>query len=312
MTAFQPFSDATILAARPPKHPVDPLKPYAFLVEPEHQRGGHIEDAAVVFLTNKECPFRCLMCDLWKHTTGHRVPVGAIPAQIDYALERLGAAKHIKLYNSGNFFDPSAIPPEDYATIAERVKGFATVIVENHPKLCGSRVPQFIEALRASGSQATLEVAMGLETIHPDVLPLLNKQMTTDDFRHACLELQKLDVALRAFILLRPPTLTESQGVEWAEKSAKFAFDSGVDTVSIIPVRAGNGLMDQLQAAGQFSPPTLCSMEDVMDSLISLRRGRVFIDLWDAADTFVDTRDSAKRLARLHEMNLTQTVMPRV
>lgn len=311
MTALQPFSDATILAARPPKHPVDAQKPYAFLVEPEHQRIGRVEDVAVVFLTNKECPFRCLMCDLWKHTTDHRVPVGAIPAQIDYALDRLEPAKHIKLYNSGNFFDPSAIPPEDYAAIAQRVKGFATVIVENHPKLCGSRIPQFIEALRASGSQATLEVAMGLETIHPEVLPLLNKQMTTDDFQNACQELRKLDVALRAFILLRPPTLSESQGVEWAEKSAKFAFDSGVDTVSIIPVRAGNGLMDQLHAAGQFSPPTLCSMEDVMDSLVSLKRGRVFIDLWDAADTFAGERDSASRLARLHKMNLTQTVLPR-
>ena len=312
MTALQPFSDATILAARPPKHPVDAQKPYAFLVEPEHQRSGRVEDVAVVFLTNKECPFRCLMCDLWKHTTDHRVPVGAIPAQIDYALDRVEPAKHIKLYNSGNFFDPSAIPPEDYAAIAQRVKGFATVIVENHPKLCGSRIPQFIEALRASGSQATLEVAMGLETIHPEVLPLLNKQMTTDDFQNACQELRKLDVALRAFILLRPPTLSESQGVEWAEKSAKFAFDSGVDTVSIIPVRAGNGLMDQLHAAGQFAPPTLCSMEDVMDSLISLKRGRVFIDLWDAADTFADARDSANRLARLHKMNLTQGVLPRV
>jgi archaeosine synthase beta-subunit len=312
MTVLQPFSDAKILAARPPKHPVDAQKPYAFLVEPEHQRSGRVEDVAVVFLTNKECPFRCLMCDLWKHTTDHRVPVGAIPAQIDYALDRLAPAKHIKLYNSGNFFDPSAIPPEDYAAIAERVKGFATVIVENHPKLYGSRVPQFIDALRASGSQATLEVAMGLETIHPEVLPLLNKQMTTGDFQNACKELRKLDVALRAFILLRPPTLSESQGVEWAEKSAKFAFDSGVDTVSIIPVRAGNGLMDQLQAAGQFSPPTLCSMEDVMDSLISVKRGRVFIDLWDAADTFADERDSANRLARLHEMNLTQGVLPRV
>lgn len=312
MTSLGPFSDQTILAARPPKHHVDPLQPYAFLVEPEYQRSGRVEDVAVVFLTNKECAFRCLMCDLWKHTTDQRVPVGAIPTQIDYALQRLAPAKHIKLYNSGNFFDPSAIPPEDYAAIAERVKGFATVIVENHPKFCSSRVPRFIEALRQSGSQATLEVAMGLETIHPDVLPLLNKQMTTDDFHLACQELQKLDVVLRAFILLKPPTLSESQGVEWAEKSAVFAFDCGVDTVSIIPVRAGNGLMDELQTAGRFSPPTLCSMEDVMDSLVSLKRGRVFIDLWDAADTFADDRDSAKRLARLNEMNLTQTMLPRV
>ena len=92
---------------------------------------------ATLFLTNRECPFRCLMCDLWKHTLEETVPVGAIPAQIDFALERLPPAKHIKLYNSGNFFDPQAIPREDYAEIARRVRSFDTLIVENHPRLCG-------------------------------------------------------------------------------------------------------------------------------------------------------------------------------
>ena len=84
---------------------------------------GCVEDVATLFLTNRECPFRCLMCDLWRNTTDTRVPPGAIPQQIDYALARLPAARHIKLYNSGNFFDHQAIPPEDYAAIAERVRG---------------------------------------------------------------------------------------------------------------------------------------------------------------------------------------------
>ena len=83
------------------------------------------------------------MCDLWRNTTDRRVSVGAIPRQIDFALERLPAARHIKLYNSGNFFDHQAIPPEDYGPIAERLTSFATVIVENHPRLCGDDVLRF-------------------------------------------------------------------------------------------------------------------------------------------------------------------------
>jgi len=65
---------------------------------------------ATIFLTNRECPWRCVMCDLWKNTLIDSVPLGAIPSQIDYALARLPAARQIKLYNSGSFFDTQAIP----------------------------------------------------------------------------------------------------------------------------------------------------------------------------------------------------------
>ena len=74
--------DKWILSNRGKKNPVDPLKPYAWLVEKERTRLGHVEDTAIIFLTNMECPFHCLMCDLWKDTTSRPVPVGAIPLQI--------------------------------------------------------------------------------------------------------------------------------------------------------------------------------------------------------------------------------------
>ena len=304
------ISDEQMIAMRPPKNLVDVHRPFAFLVEPEHQPSGQVEDVAVLFLTNRECPYRCLMCDLWKNTTNETVPHGAIPEQIDFALRELPTARHIKLYNSGNFFDPAAIPPDDYAAIAIRVKAFATVIVENHPQMCGSRVPRFIGELRAVGSTATLEVAMGLETIHPRVLPLLNKQLTTEAFRRACNYLHSLDVRTRAFVLLRPPTLTEEEGLEWALRSAEFAFDCGVSSVSVIPTRSGNGMMEQMYADGLFAPPVLESLEAVLERGLALARGRVFVDLWDAERFAIGAAHSTDRIERLREMNLSQRILP--
>src|SRR5690606_9199330 len=141
------FLDREIVAIRPAKEDVDPSRPYAFLVEPERAAGGQVEDVATVFLTNRECPYRCLMCDLWKYTTDRTVPEGAIPAQIAYALERLPPAKHVKLYNAGSFFDRKAIPPSDHAAIASLLDGFETVIVENHPNLCGDACLRFRDRL---------------------------------------------------------------------------------------------------------------------------------------------------------------------
>src|SRR5690606_2433630 len=123
----------------------------------------------------KECPFQCLMCDLWKNTLDAPTPQGAILKQLDHALERLPPAPVIKLYNSGNFFDRKAIPPEEYGAIADRLKGYRRIIVENHPLLCDENCLAFNELL-----EGRLEVAMGLESIHPKVWPRLNKQMGPD------------------------------------------------------------------------------------------------------------------------------------
>ena len=296
-----------ILALRPPKNVVDPARPYAFLVEPERTRTGTVEDTAVVFLTNRECPFRCLMCDLWKNTTDHRVRDGAIVQQVAYALVRLARASHIKLYNAGNFFDAQAIPPADWPRIAELLHSFQTVIVESHPRLIGPRSLAFREMLRPE-----LQVAIGLETVHPEVLPRLNKLMTLADVEAAVRFLTAHNIAIRAFILLRPPFLSESEGVHWAKESLRFAFDVGVECCVVIPTRAGNGAMDELQRRGEFTPPRLESLEEVLDFGIRLNRGRVFADMWDVEKLAPCASCGPERAARLHGMNLTQRPAPPV
>ncbi|MBI3864206.1 MAG: radical SAM protein [Planctomycetia bacterium] len=320
-----------MLGARGPKNRVDPNLPYAWLVEPEPTASGNVEDVATVFLTNRECPYRCLFCDLWKNTTDERVVAGAIPRQIDYALARLPPARHIKLYNSGNFFDRQAIPYEDYSDIAHRVARFHTVIVENHPALCGAGCLEFRDLLKAGakrqipereergmpyssdvrGEQAPqLEIAMGLETVHPDVLPRLNKRMTLNDFTRAGEFLSQNDIAARAFVLLKPPFMVEDECVDWALRSVEFAFDCGVRICCVIPTRSGNGILDRLAAEGDFAPPRLASLEAMLERGIALARGRVLVDLWDIERLFQCPHCGLRRAERLRHMNLSQRILP--
>src|SRR6266571_8556391 len=84
--------DRWILSRRSQRNPVDPRRPHAFLVEEERAESGEIVSVATIFLTNRECPWRCLMCDLWKNTLMETAPTGAIPAQIDFALAQLADA----------------------------------------------------------------------------------------------------------------------------------------------------------------------------------------------------------------------------
>ena len=290
-----------ILESRGPRNIVDPWRPWHFLNEPEYSRHRRLEEVSTIFLTNRECPFHCLMCDLWKNTTTETVPPGAIPAQIDFALERLPGTKHLKLYNSGNFFDPKAIPPVDWPTIADRAGKFDTVIVENHPKFCGASCEEFQQLC-----QTQLEVALGLETAHEPTLAQLNKQMTVQDFSAACGRLLRQNILIRCFVLLKPPGTTESEGITRALNSLRFAFNCGASVCSVIPVRQGNGIMEQLASRQEYAPPRLSSLEHVVSEALSWGRGRVFADLWDIRQFADDPSMADEQISRLTNLNVSQ------
>lgn len=279
------------------------------MIEDEPDDAGNVVRSLTIFLTNRECPWRCLMCDLWRHTTRSAIPDGAILAQLDHALaEAMGEFGQLKLYNAGSFFDAGAIPSTDHPAIAERCRRFPRVVVECHPTLVGERMLSFRD--RLGGTR--LEVAMGLETAHPEVLAKLNKRMTTDDFAHAADFLRRHDMDLRVFVLVKPPFLDDAGALEWSARSVDFASDCGAKAVSVIPTRTGNGALDELAHAGLFHAPTLSLFEDAVDAAIARRRGRIFADLWDLERFSDDPATFPARRERLAEMNLRQTVLPRV
>jgi radical SAM enzyme (TIGR01210 family) len=298
------FDGKFIKSLRGNKNHLDPLRPYAWLVEKERTVSGEIEDTAIIFLTNPACPFHCLMCDLWKNTTDGPAIPGAIPAQIEWALEQMPDVKHVKLYNSGSFFDDRAIPPDDYEKIASLLRGFETVIVESHPKFIGDNCLNFKNMLNPE-----LHVALGLETIHQDVLLKLNKQMTLEDFSNSVRFLTQNGIRSRAFVLLRPPFMSEKEGIYWAKKSIVYAFNAGVECCTIIPVRGGNGAMELLMKRGDFCLPDIQSLETVLEFGIELNAGRVFADVWDLSLFSSCNKCLEKRAERLIDINLRQAIV---
>jgi radical SAM enzyme (TIGR01210 family) len=293
-------------SSRGAKNPVDPRVPYGFFQEHEIGAEGRVEAVNVVLLTNRECPFRCIFCDLWKNTLDHRVEPGAIPGQIRYALERLPAAQTIKLYNAGSFFDGNAIPPEDDEVLCRMLRGMRTVVVESHPAFVGERCFRFADKLSAH-----LQVAMGLETANPRVLARLRKGMTPESFAVAAAALRAHGIGLRAFIIVGLPFQSRSEAVEWAMRSLDFAFDCGAEVCTIIPARGGTAQMEALRQTGEFVEPLLVDVERVTEYGVQLGRGIVLADLWDIERLFVCTC-STERAGRLDVMNRTQKVPPPV
>jgi uncharacterized Fe-S cluster-containing MiaB family protein len=136
--------------------------------------------------------------------------------------------------------------------------------------------------------------------------------MTLDDFRKAAEFLIAHGIAVRAFILLKPPFMQDSESVEWALRSVVFAFDCGARACAVIPTRSGNGLIDQLEREKQFRPPSLPALEEALSRGLALQRGRVFVDLWDAGRLAACSRCGPARIERLRQMNLAQRILPAI
>jgi len=276
------------------------------LVEDERRPDGTIERALTIFLAGAECPFTCSFCDLWRWTIDGPTPRGALPKQIARVLESVERPMphRLKLYNASNFFDHRAVPADDVPAIAALAQAFTGVTVESHANTIGDLTLEFARAIKGR-----LEVAIGLETVHPEAVGHLNKRLDLARFDRAARFLTDNDIDLRVFVLLGVPYVPTSASVEWAVRSAEHAAERGASVVSIIPVRAGNGEMERLQAQGDFAPPTLAQLETALDQCIEGRRGGastvVTADLWDIERLPACARCRDDRVARMRRLNAT-------
>lgn len=292
-------ADTSIRSLRPPKERVDPFTAQGVVIEQERRPDGKMERTLTVFLTGAECPFTCSFCDLWKYTIDGPTPPGALTAQLEKALKGI-SAERLKLYNASNFFDTRAVPVKDLAAIAKLSAPFRSLTVESHASMIGERAVEFAHEI-----PGRLEVAVGLETIHPVSASKLNKKLELSRFDAAAQFLAANDIDLRVFVLLGAPYIPASESIEWTVKSVRHAIDRGARVVSIIPVRGGNGEMERLEAAGEFVPPTMSQLECALDGCAGFTGAVVTADLWDIERLVECDACAEQRIARLELQNHT-------
>jgi archaeosine synthase beta-subunit len=302
-------ADQRIRSLRPPKPHVDPYAAHGSLLEEERRPNGSIERALTVFLAGAECPFTCSFCDLWRWTIDGPTPNGALTRQLESVLQAtVGLApERLKLYNASNFFDRRAVPAEDLLGMAALSAPFATVTVESHASTIGPATLAFARQI-----PGRLEVAVGLETIHPVAAARLNKRLDLARFDSATRFLSENDIDVRVFVLLGAPHVPAAESVAWTMRTVEHAVERGASVVSIIPVRGGNGEMERLQALGNFTPPTLFQLEDALDRCLQFTPTVITADLWDAERLPSREHCRAARIERLRRLNVTGRAESRI
>jgi radical SAM enzyme (TIGR01210 family) len=302
-------ADRRIRSLRPPKLRFDPYSAHGAIVENERRPNGRIERALTVFLAGAECPFTCSFCDLWRWTVDGPTEPGALTKQLRAVLASLDgpAPGRLKLYNASNFFDSRTVPPDDIPEIAKMSAMFGAVTVESHANTIGPPTLAFARQI-----PGRLEVAVGLETIHPVAAAQLNKRLDLARFDRAAAFLAENGIDLRVFVLLGAPYVDADESVAWTLRTVEYAVARGASIVSIIPVRGGNGELERLEPLGHFAPPTLSQLENALDGCLHLKSAVVTADVWDAERLVACEHCKPKRIERLQVVSLTGREQQRI
>lgn len=220
----------------------------------------------VLILRTRGCSWSyhsgCSMCGYWDDTNPE-IGRAELESQINAFLGEFPRGEVLKIFTSGSFFDPIEIDSILQMTIIERVlEGYDHLIVESRPEYIRS----VIGKLRRFGER--IQVAIGLESTDPTILKTsVNKNYDFDDFREAATLLRENGISVRTYLLLKPPFLTEREAVKDSIKSARDLAPYS-DFISINPMNIQRGtLVEKLYKEGNYRPPWLWSVVEVLKSL---------------------------------------------
>ncbi len=181
-------------------------------------------------------------------------------------LENASSPLSVKIYTSGSFLDKEEIPDEARNLILteisndERIK---EVVLESRPEYV---LDPILEEVRSLLGNRSIELAMGLESSSDLIRSLcVNKNFDFAAFKESVDLGKKHDIGMRAYILLKPPFLTERDALLDAQKTISDAINAGATTVSLNPVNVqSNTLVEFLWKKQRYRPPWLWSVVEVL------------------------------------------------
>jgi len=123
-----------------------------------------------------------------------------------------------------------------------------------------------MQLLRKSLPDKKIEIGLGLESSNAFIREeCLNKGLDINKFLDALKMLRKNNINSLAYILLKPPFLDERPAIEDAIASINWAFDNGVDVVSLEPSSVQlYTLIHLLYNMNLFRPPWIWSLFKVV------------------------------------------------
>ena len=181
-----------------------------------------------------------------------------------------GEIRKVKLFTSGSFLDPKEVNSDcaKKMILFLSEKGISEVTLESRPEYVEE---DYLKELMGN-NELQIEVAMGLESSNNKILThSINKGFLFEDFLSASEILKKLDIVNKAYLMIKPPFLSEKEAIYDAINSAK-AIENIADVISFNPMTVHkNTLVEYLWNKGEYSPPWGWSILEILKETANLR-----------------------------------------
>lgn len=258
---------------RPPPAAGESARRYVNLWTEAEAIGPRRVRAFVVILRTRGCYWAdvkgCSMCGYSKDTLGRSATREELAEQLANALARYGGEPYVKFYTSGSFLDDREVDAESRRAIVSAFSGRAErLLFETLPEFV---TPAAIDPLKAAFS-GELEVALGLESTDPTVLgKYVHKGAAPEEYLAAGDRVRALGARAKAYLLLKPPYLTEGESIEDVVRSTEIAARH-FDALSVNPVHIQNGtVVEWLFHRGRYRPPWLWSVVEALQRGAAVR-----------------------------------------
>jgi radical SAM enzyme (TIGR01210 family) len=251
----------------------DPREPTRVWLDEDNTPDG-VYDSLTIILNTGGCRWAraggCTMCGyVAESVEGGTVPHDALMEQVDACLdhERDHAdepAALVKIYTSGSFLDEREVPAETRRAIAETFADRERIVVESLPDFVDEgKVRDFTDR------SLETDVAVGLETATDRVRSdCVNKYFDFADFEAACAETVAAGGGVKAYLLMKPLFLSESEAIADMKRSVRRCVAvEGCHTVSMNPTNVQRHTMvEDVYHDGGYRPPWLWSVCQVLES----------------------------------------------
>ncbi len=251
----------------------DPREPTRVWLDEDNTPDG-VYDSLTIILNTGGCRWAraggCTMCGyVAESVEGGTVPHEDLMEQVQRCLdhEREHAdepAGQIKIYTSGSFLDEREVPAETRAAIAETFADRDRMVVESLPDFVDrEKLAEFTDR------GVETDVAVGLETATDRIRhDCVNKYFEFSEFEAAAAEARRADAGVKAYLLMKPPFLSEQAAIaDMKESVRRCGAVDGVHTVSMNPTNVQQYTMvEDLYHAGGYRPPWLWSVAEVLES----------------------------------------------
>lgn len=173
----------------------------------------------------------------------------------------------LRINQEGNFFNEHEMnrtAQYSILNLAIHIQGIKKITVESRPQYLTENLIRNV-AQTFQNSNVQFEIGMGIEAKNEIIRNVcINKQERNKDFIEAVGLLKKYGISPLAYIIIKPPFLTEAEAIDEAVETAHFAHEIGFERISFEPMSIHPyTLIDALRQTGDYRAPWLWSVVEV-------------------------------------------------